>query len=141
MKAKQRLDSSESHRLDKEPVSGSKDDNKQERSDDKNCIGSRMLKKSSTMMISRTEALRELMKQKVDENLPEVLRENKLKADPLLFKECQANYQKRRKVLQRQIVVDNLHFCYQQKILAHATADADDEDRARRNSRVKELAK
>ena len=62
-------------------------------------------------MVSRDEALKQLDSLANDNNLPEVLQENNINAEPLLFKEAQINYSKRRKALQRQIVVDNLHFC------------------------------
>ena len=52
-------------------------------------------------MISREEALKSLEKLSKDDNLPEVLKENLIQAEPLLFKEAQINYSKRRKAIQR----------------------------------------
>ena len=64
-------------------------------------------------MISREDALKSLESLTKNNNLPESLLENKIKAEPLLFREAQLNYTKHRRALQRQIVVDNLHFCTQ----------------------------
>lgn len=69
------------------------------------------------MMVSRDEAIKMLETLATADNLPEVLQENTIMAEPLLFKEAQIAYSKRRRTLQRQIVIDNLHFATQQKIL------------------------
>ena len=76
-------------------------------------------------MVSREDALKVLMETQGEkqDNLPESLQENTIKAEPLLFKEAQVNYAKRRKAIQRQIVIDNFHFCTQQKILKYAKPD------------------
>ena len=54
--------------------------------------------------------MKTLSKLSNDDNLPPVLVENTIQAEPLLFREAQLNYSKRRRTIQRQIVIDNLHF-------------------------------
>ena len=46
------------------------------------------LTRKSSVMISREDALKSLETLSKDESLPQVLQENKIKAEPLLFKEA-----------------------------------------------------
>ena len=57
--------------------------------------------------------MKQLTKLSNDDNLPQALMQNTIQAEPLLFREAQLNYSKRRRTIQRQIVIDNLHFCTQ----------------------------
>ena len=54
-------------------------------------------------MISREDAMKTLSKAKLSdhENLPEALLENTIQAEPLLFREAQLNYSRRRRTIQR----------------------------------------
>ena len=70
---------------------------------------------SPNNMISRNDAMDFMSELITDfELLPTVLQENKLKADHLLFKEAQHEYIKRKKELEKQIIIDNVHFVTQQ---------------------------
>ena len=55
--------------------------------------------KSSSLMISRDEALKQLDNTSMDDSLPEVLQKNNINAEPILFKEAQVNYAKRRRTI------------------------------------------
>ena len=65
-------------------------------------------------MITREDALEQFNDALIDyASLPEVLQKNNIKADHLLFKEAQVQYLKRKKELEKQIVIDNVHFVTQ----------------------------
>ena len=62
-------------------------------------------------MITRDDALQFMSEVETNfGSLPDVLKNNNLKADHLLFKEAQQAYSKRKQELEKQIVIDNVHF-------------------------------
>ena len=70
---------------------------------------------SPNHVITREDAIAQFDHASIDfSSLPNVLKENNIKADHLLFKEAQVQYLKRKKELEKQIVIDNVHFVTQQ---------------------------
>ena len=55
-----------------------------------------------------------------------------MKADPLLFKEAQHAHIRRKKELEKQVIIDNVHFVTQQKILKYTHQTAEEKARVQR---------
>lgn len=64
-----------------------------------------------------------------------------MNADKLLFKEAQFLYSQRMVTLQKQVVIDNLHYIMFQKIFGTVYTTPDEAARRQRNQKVIDLGK
>ena len=95
---------------------------------------------SDRQAITKDQAIKKInLKNKVA--LPVCLTDNKIKADKLLYKEAQYFYSQRKVSLQRQIVIDNLHYLMQREILEFTNQSPEEVMKTQRIKKTLDTAK